>query len=350
MAGAAELGLLEFGELGQGFGGLEGDVAVFGGEGFEEVLAFAGEGEAHVLGHPGFEGLPGSGVEVDADGAGERVRVAYGGVGVVAFFVLGHGEEAGLRAEFVLPVPAGIGRPVADDADAEGVLGDGGHDVSGGVNPLHAGRPLAAAHAVAVDEEEGGVALGGKVDVNLAVGPLALVAELRPGGDVAPGRAGSEDARGEGGGDLGQRILRVNPDGGRDFAGRKDVGVGRLIVTDEEALWLVAVERLEAVEVLPDAVATHRSEGGDVAGEGGNGRLGAERVEMDVDVGMRFGEEVVESFEVGADEVVGEDVDGVVGEEIGRVRGGAGNGVGDVVGEGWFIVLGEGGEGGDGGG
>jgi hypothetical protein len=67
---------------------------------------------------------------------------------------------------------------------------------------------------------------------------------------------------------------------------------------------------------------------------------------MDVDVGVSFGKEFVEGFEVRADEVVGEDVDGVVGEKVGRVGGGGRDWAGDVVGEGWLVVLGQGGEGG----
>jgi hypothetical protein len=59
---------------------------------------------------------------------------------------------------------------------------------------------------------------------------------------------------------------------------------------------------------------------------------------MDIDVGMGFAEEVVEGFEVRADEIVGEDVDGLVGQQIGRVGSGRWDGVGDVVGE--FRLLG----------
>src|SRR5260370_30925843 len=98
--------------------------------------------------------------------------------------------------------------------------------------------------------------------MNFALSPLTSEAELAPVGNVRRAASSREDARGLLHREFGQRVFYIYPKGVRKLSRWVYVRIWRLVKTDEEVQWHVAVTRGEAIQVLVDSLSAHRSKGG----------------------------------------------------------------------------------------
>src|SRR5258708_23042941 len=123
-------------------------------------------------------------------------------------------------------------------------------------------------------------------------------------GNVASAGAGRKYLRSLCDGEFRQRVLCVDPNSGGRLARREDIRIRRLVIAQQKAFRRISMQSLEAIKVLPDAIAAERREGGDAGGKGGQRRLRAEGVKRDFDIGMRECKNLYDRFDVRTNAVI----------------------------------------------